>query len=126
MALFNLKKKTETNACCGSDACCTPEETATNSCCCCGDDCCTPEASAEKSVKVLGGGCKNCHKLMENTQEALQSLGMDDTVELVSDMAQIAAYGVMSTPALVVDGKVLSMGRVLTVEQAKEAIQTVR
>jgi small redox-active disulfide protein 2 len=75
---------------------------------------------------VLGGGCKNCHKLMDNAREALNSLGMDDTVELISDMAAIAAYGVMSTPALVVDGKVVSMGRVLTSEQAAEAIQGIR
>jgi len=87
---------------------------------------CGPQTNAGSAVKVLGGGCKNCHRLTENTQEALQSLGMDDTVELVSDMAEIAAYGVMSTPALVVDGKVLSMGRVLTAEQAAEAIKSVR
>ena len=95
-----------------------------NSCCSCG--CCGAEETTESAVKVLGGGCKNCHKLMENTQEALQSLGMDDTVELISDMAVIASYGVMSTPALVVDGKVLATGRVLTTEQAKEAIQNAR
>ena len=128
MALFHFKKKTETQPCCGEDSnCCTPEEAASNACCCCGDDdCCKPEDPAESGVKVLGGGCKNCHKLMDNAQEALKNLGMDGTVELVSDMAVIAGYGVMSTPALVVDGKVLSMGRVLTVEQAKEAIQAAR
>ncbi|MBE0600646.1 MAG: thioredoxin family protein [Firmicutes bacterium] len=77
-------------------------------------------------MKVLGGGCKNCHKLMENTEEALTSLGLDDTVELVSDLAVIAGYGVLSTPALVVDGKVVSTGRVLTPAQAAKAIQDVR
>ena len=105
MALF--KKKPETTTCnCGGG--------------------CEPETAAASAVKVLGGGCKNCHKLMDNTQEALKSLGINDTVELVTDMAAIAAAGVMSTPALVVDGKVVSSGRVLTVQQAKEAIQGVR
>ncbi len=111
--------------CCEGDDCCTPEE-AESANCCCGDDCCPPEEKTERFIKVLGGGCKNCHKLMENTQEALRTLGMDDTVELVSEMAVIAGYGVMSTPALVVDGKVVSMGRVLNPIQAAEAIQDVR
>ena len=111
MALFNLKKKSEPKACC----------------CDCGEGCCTGEdAPVQSAVKVLGGGCKNCHKLMDNTQEALQSLGMDAQVDLVSDNAAIAAYGVMSTPALVVDGQVVSTGRVLSPEQAADAIKTVR
>lgn len=122
MALFNFKKKPEPETCCG-EGCCTPEEAAAENCC---SDCCQPEPETASSVKVLGGGCKNCHKLMDNTQEALQALGMDDAVELVSDMAVIAGYGVMSTPALVVDGKVLSMGRVLTPDQVKDAIQSLR
>ena len=95
-------------------------------CCSEGDNCCPPVRDDESAVKVLGGGCKNCHKLMDNTQEALQSLGMDEPVELVTDMAAIASYGVMSTPALVVDGRVVSSGRVLSPDQAKEAIRFVR
>ena len=110
MALFHFNKK----------------ETEPQTCCCSGCDCCGQEETTASSVKVLGGGCKNCHKLEENTREALQSLGMDAQVELVTDPAAIVAYGVMSTPALVVDETVVSTGRVLTPQQAAEAIQNVR
>lgn len=109
MALFNFKKKTEAAPCC-----------------CCGNDFQEQPEAEESAVKVLGGGCKNCHTLQENTQQALQSLHMDPAVELVTDPSAIGTYGVMSTPALVVDGKVVSAGRVLTAEQAAEAIQKVR
>lgn len=108
MAIFTFNKKKEPKSCS------------------CGGDCCGPQETAESAVKVLGGGCKNCHRLMENTQEALKTLGMDAQVELITDMAAIAACGVMSTPALVVDGKVVSVGRVLTSEQAADAIRSVR
>jgi small redox-active disulfide protein 2 len=124
MPLLNFFKNPKPQTCCcEGDGCCTPEEADSQDCC---SDCCPPKAKSERFIKVLGGGCKNCHKLMENTQEALKSLGMDDPVELVSEMAVIAGYGVMSTPALVVDGKVVSMGRVLSPEQAAQAIRGVR
>jgi len=69
-------------------------------------------------VKVLGSGCAKCNELEANVKIALEELGMNTTIEHVSDFAQIAAYGVMSTPALVVDGKVVSYGKVLKVEEA--------
>lgn len=65
------------------------------------------------AVKILGSGCTKCNQLESATKEALAELGMDTTIEHVTDFAQIAAYGVMTTPALVVDGKVLSYGKVL-------------
>lgn len=64
-------------------------------------------------IKILGSGCKNCVTLTDNTQKALTALGIGASIEKVTDFAQIAAYGVMSTPALVVDGKVVSFGKVL-------------
>jgi small redox-active disulfide protein 2 len=73
------------------------------------------------SVKVLGSGCAKCNALEKAVREALAELGMDTQVEHVTDFAQIAAFGVMSTPALVVDGKVVSFGRVLT----KDAVITI-
>ena len=94
--------------------------------CDCSGGCCEPHKAVSGGVQVLGGGCKNCHKLMENAEQALKTLGMDEPVELVSDPAEIAARGVMSTPALVVDGKVVSTGRVPTADQAAEAIRKVR
>lgn len=78
------------------------------------------------SVKVLGSGCKNCTMLIENTKTALEQLGIDSEVEKVTDMAQIASYGVMSTPALVVDNKVVSYGKVLKADEVIRILQQVR
>lgn len=69
-------------------------------------------------VKVLGSGCANCQKLENNVKEALGQLGMAQEVGHVADFVQIAAYGVMSTPALVIDEKVVSYGKVLEVQEA--------
>ena len=88
--------------------------------CCCGGNCNaeTVKAAEESktsgaSVKILGSGCAKCNQLEANTLEALKSLGMDTTIDHITDFGQIAAYGVMSTPALVVDEKVVSYGKVL-------------
>jgi small redox-active disulfide protein 2 len=88
--------------------------------CCCGTSCSTDktpgkEASgdAKPDIKVLGPGCKNCITLEENTKEALKQMGVDASLEKVTDLARIAGYGVMSTPGLVVNGKVVSFGKVL-------------
>ena len=56
-------------------------------------------------IKVLGSGCSKCEALLAATKEAVQHLGIDAEIEYVTDFAQIARYGVMSTPALVVDEK---------------------
>lgn len=64
-------------------------------------------------IKVLGSCCGNCTALMENTKIALAELGMDCAVEKVTDFAEIAQYGVMSIPALVINEKVVSLGKVL-------------
>jgi small redox-active disulfide protein 2 len=71
-------------------------------------------------IKVLGTGCANCKKLEENTRKAVSELGIDATIEKVSDFKEIMAYGVMKTPALVVDGKVKIMGRVPSAEEIKK------
>lgn len=78
------------------------------------------------SIKVLGSGCSNCNKLEAATVEALEQLGMDTTIEHVRDFAQIASYGVMSTPALVVDGKVVSYGKVLKTDEVVAILRKVR
>ena len=77
-------------------------------------------------VKVLGSGCAKCNALEQAAREALAELGMETTIDHVTDFAQIAAYGVMSTPALVVDGKVVSYGKVLKKDEAKDLIRKVR
>lgn len=74
-------------------------------------------------VKILGSGCAKCNQLEASTVEALTKLGMDTSVDHVTDFAEIAAYGVMTTPALVVDGKVLSYGKVLKTEEVVELLQ---
>ena len=71
-------------------------------------------------IKVLGSGCANCTKLYDNTKDAVESLGIDATIEKVTDIKDIMAYGVMRTPALVVDGKVKVMGRVPSAEEIKK------
>ncbi len=67
----------------------------------------------ELKIKVLGGGCAKCHELETNVKSALMKLGRNDVIELVTDFSVIAAYGVMTTPALVINEKVVSYGKVL-------------
>lgn len=74
-------------------------------------------------IKVLGTGCKNCKKTEENTKEALAELGIEATVEKVERMEDIIAYGVMKTPALVIDEKVVVMGRIPSVKDIKKILQ---
>ena len=63
-------------------------------------------------IKILGSGCANCQRLEANAKQALDSLGLQATIEKVTDFADIASYGVMKTPGLVVDEQVLVSGRV--------------
>ncbi len=67
-------------------------------------------------IKVLGTGCTKCNLLEEATRQAVEKAGLDATVEKVTDMAQIMGYGVMTTPALVVDDQVRVAGRVPSVD----------
>lgn len=74
-------------------------------------------------VKILGPGCKNCQNLEKATREALADLGLEATVEKVQDYAEIAAYGVMRTPGLVVDDRVLVSGRVPKAAEIKDLLR---
>lgn len=112
MALFNFgKKKEEKNApacCCGSGA----ENT------CCG------EAVAEICcIKVLGAGCKSCHEQFEYAKAAAKELGLAVEVEYITDMEKVTEYGVMSMPAIVVNDKVVSAGKVLKAENVKKLLR---
>ncbi|TVR30247.1 MAG: thioredoxin family protein [Nitriliruptor sp.] len=75
-------------------------------------------------IKVLGPGCNNCVNLEARTREALADLDQEATIEKVTDTAQIMGYGVMSTPGLVIDGKVVVSGRVPSVKQLTKLIRT--
>lgn len=65
------------------------------------------------NIKVLGPGCANCKKLEANTLQAVKNMGIEATVTKISDIAVMMSYGIMSTPALVVNEKVVSFGRLL-------------
>lgn len=73
-------------------------------------------------IKILGSGCKKCVALADNASAAAAAAGKAATVVKVTDLAEIAAYGVMSTPGLVVDEKVVSAGRVLTAAEIGKLI----
>ena len=116
MGLFEFWKKKEENV---------------NSCCC--KDNCTIETMEQEEqekrlvgVKILGGGCAKCNQLEKAVIQALIDLGMDSKIDHVRDYEKIAAYGVMTTPALVIDGKVVSYGKVLKKEEVVELIKKVR
>lgn len=114
MELFNKRKKEVIDArCCSGN--CMPETMEQ-----------AERAKILSGVKVLGTGCAKCNALEAATRAALAELGMDTTIEHVTDFMQIATYGVMATPALVIDGKVVSYGKVLKRDEAKTLIQKVR
>lgn len=76
-------------------------------------------------IKILGSGCKSCVTLAENTKIALKELGIEAEMIKVTDFADIAVYGVMSTPALVVDEKVMSYGKVLKPKEIAKILEKV-
>ncbi|MGE5140371.1 MAG: thioredoxin family protein [Rudaea sp.] len=73
-------------------------------------------------IKVLGGGCANCHKLEALARQAVQQLKLDAQVELVTDMQEIMRRGIMHTPALVINDKIVSTGRVPALSQVTTMI----
>ena len=121
MGLFNFgKKKEEQKAACECNA--PVEETKEESGCCCGSNtvdvetekcCCKDAGDSLTSIKVLGAGCKSCHELYENTKKAVKNSGFSVEVEYITDMEKVMEYGVLSMPGLVVNEKVVSMGKVL-------------
>lgn len=77
-------------------------------------------------VKILGPGCLNCTTLARRTEEALERLNIEARVEKVTDYSEILSYGVLSTPGLVIDGAVVSQGRVPTVDAIMELVRNAR
>ncbi len=122
MSLFGKKKEEKKEVECGCSCGCSCDtaeiqEDSTSSTCC-GENvdgiCC---------IKVLGSGCKNCHVLYENAQEAVKATGLDVEVEYITDLQKVMEYGVMSMPALVINDRVVSMGKVLKTEEIEKLFQ---
>lgn len=105
MKLFGKRK--ETKACCYGENC--TSEAMQNA----------ENKKQEQGIKILGSGCTKCRELEKAAQTAISELQLDYEIDHVTDFAEIASYGVMSTPALVVNGKVVSYGKVLSVEEVK-------
>ena len=74
-------------------------------------------------IKILGSGCPNCNRLEKNSIEALKELGKDVEVEHIRDYSKIMSYGVMRTPALVIDEKVVVSGRVAKKDEIKDLLK---
>jgi small redox-active disulfide protein 2 len=74
-------------------------------------------------IEILGTGCPKCENLTRNAKAAVETLGVSAEVVKVTDIGEIAARGVMMTPALVVDGQVKSSGKLLTVEEIGQLLR---
>ncbi len=75
-----------------------------------------------KKIEILGTGCQKCVKLAKNAEEAVKDKGAEYAIEKVTDLRKIMSYGVMMTPGLVVDGKVVSVGKVLSPDEIKKLL----
>ena len=145
MSLFGFGKKKEekktASCCCGSaevsteerSSCCGNAEISTEeagSCCCSAENtdsaecCCGEPVKGICCVKVLGAGCKSCHEQYENAKAAVKAMGLDLEVEYITDMEKVMTYGVMSMPAIVVNEKVVSMGKVLKAADVEMLLRT--
>lgn len=113
MALFGFGKKKEEKPCCGNQ-----EIKAT---CECGGKCGISDIKNARFI-VLGACCKKSADTFENVKQAVSQMGLQDEVINIGDPIEIAKYGVMETPALVVDSKVISYGKLISVEEAKKLI----
>ena len=126
MALFNFDKKEEEkkSCCCGSEV--KTEQTAG---CCCGSEakeentCCGAPVDGICCIKVLGAGCKTCHEQYENAKAAVAALGLSMEVEYITDVEKVMEYGVMSMPAIVVNDKVVSMGKLLKAADVEKLLR---
>ena len=123
MSLFNFgkKKEEEKKASASSCACncgCSKSEVreVTN-------DCCSEAKNGICCIKVLGSGCKSCHEQYENAKEAVKAMGLSVEVEYITDMQKVMEYGVMSMPAIVVNEKVVSMGKVLKAADVEKLLR---
>ncbi|WP_172134971.1 thioredoxin family protein [Adlercreutzia sp. ZJ473] len=111
--MFGKDKDEKKSCCCEMEIVEAPEDEETTDACGCGRGCEAPFGDAV-TLTVLGPGCKRCHELNDNALAVAVKPGRTVNVEYVTDPIAIAEAGIMSTPALLVDGKVVSQGKVLT------------
>ena len=74
------------------------------------------------NIKVLGGGCKSCEALLKSVKEAEANNGINAEIEYITDMEKIMGYGVMSMPALMIDDKIVSAGKVLKAKDVEKLL----
>ncbi len=112
MAFFKFGKAKETS-------CCEGVKQDGKATCACGGECGENNAKSLRFI-VLGACCDKSRKTFENVRQAVKEMGFEDEVMNIGDALEIAKYGVMQTPALIVDSKVVSFGKLLTVEDVKK------
>lgn len=121
MRLFGKKEKREKECTCGGN--CEPVNKEAKETSCCDANYSSEniekveEKKKENGIKILGSGCAKCIALEKSTKEALTELNVEENIDHITDFSQIASYGVMSTPALVINGKVVSYGKVLNKDE---------
>ena len=124
MSLFNFGKKKEEKmkalACACNGGCPTSEVSEIT------NDCCPEAKGGICCIKVLGAGCKSCREMYENTKQAVKNIGLDIEVEYITDMQKVMEYGVMSMPALVINDKVMSMGKILKPSEIEKKLNIIR
>ncbi len=118
MSLFGKKKEElkQPTCCCEGNSGNEPAEGKSVS------ECCGKTVEGICCIKVLGAGCKSCHQLYENVKKAVSNLGINVEVEYITDMEKVMSYGAMSMPALVVNERVVSVGKVLKESEVMKLI----
>jgi small redox-active disulfide protein 2 len=76
-----------------------------------------------KKIQILGSGCSKCKAMTQNAENAAKELGLEYTLEKVTDIKEIMKFGVMSTPAIVIDGQVKTAGKLLNIQEIKEMLR---
>ena len=76
-----------------------------------------------KKIQILGTGCPKCKAFTQNAETAAKELGLEYTLEKVTDIKEIMKFGVMATPALVIDGQVKTAGKLLSIQEFKEMLK---
>lgn len=111
MTLFGFGQKRDERK--RTPACCRDGESPAGEAVGAENVCCNEKVDGICCVKILGAGCKACHEQYENAKQAVKDMGLSVEVEYITDMPKVMEYGVMSMPAIVVNEKVVSQGKVM-------------